>query len=343
MVKVKGARTHNIEIRRLCIRMLEKGITQDEIADIIGVSQGTVSLWRKAYLAGGIDFIQPKKIPGRPRKLSDRQLRKLVFLLAKGPEAFGYPNNVWTLKRIARVIKEEYGIDYHPGHVWKLLRRLGFSHQRPERRARERDEEKVIRWKEEEWPKLRRKAKREGKIIAFLDESGHSQTPTVIATWAPRGETPIMLHNFNWTRCSIISAITPEGRFHYRLYMGSVKSEHVLSFLKHLLSRIKKNILLFWDGLPPHKSGIVNNFLSENRDRVESHLLPSYAPDLNPDELVYRYLKYVCVPNSCPKTSEELVMETRKGMEFIRRRPSLIQSFFKKSGLGVGTSQLKRY
>lgn len=334
MVKVKGVRTSSIEVKKMCIRMLEKGMTQEEVADIIGTSQGTVSLWRKAYLAGGIDALQKKKIPGRPRKLSDRDLRKLIFLLAKGPQAYGYPNNLWSLKRIARVIKEEYNVTYHPGHVWKLLRRLGFTNQKPERHARERDEEKVKRWMEEDWPKFKKKAKREGKTIVFLDETGRSHTPTVVATWAPKGETPVLIHSFNWTNCSIISAVTPEGGFHYKLYMCSIKSEHILNFLKHLLSRVKGNLLLFWDGLPPHKSRIVNEFLEENQDRIEAHLLPPYAPDVNPDELVHRYLKYVCVPNSCPKTSEELKLETRKGLEFIRRRPSLIQSFFRKSGLG---------
>lgn len=336
MVKVKGAQTRNIEIRKMCIRMLEKGMKQKEVADIIGTNQGTISLWRKAYLAGGVDSLRPKRIPGRPRKISDRQLRKLIFLLAKGPQAFGYPNDVWTLKRIAKVIKEEYGVSYHPGHVWKLLGRIGFTHQKPEKRARERDEEKVKIWKDAEWPKLRRKARREGKVIVFLDETGRSHTPTVIATWAPKGETPILMHNFDWSTCSIISAITPEGGFHYKLYMGSIKKEQVLGFLKHLLSRVKENILLFWDGLPPHKAGIVNEFLNENKDRIEVHPLPPYAPDINPDEHVHRYLKYVCVPNSCPKTSEELVMETRKGLECIRRKPWLIQSFFRMSGLGMG-------
>lgn len=343
MVKIKGARTCSIDIRKMCMRMLEKGMRQEEIADIVGFSQGTISLWRKAYLTGGSDAIQTRKIPGRPRKLSDRDLRKLMFLLAKGPEAFGYSNNLWTLKRIARVIKEEYNVSYHPGHVWKLLRRIGFTHQRPEKRARERDEKKVTQWIEEEWPKLRKKAKRDGKTIVFLDESGRSETPIVVATWAPKGKTPVLTHNFNWTKCSIISAITPEGGFHYKLYRCSVKHDQVLRFLKHLLSQIKDRFLLFWDRLPPHKSSIVNKFLEENEDRIEAHFLPPYAPDLNPDEQVHRYLKYVCVPNSCPKTSEELVTETRKGLEFIRRRPALIRSFFRMSELGAWRCQSKKY
>jgi len=313
--------------------MLDKGMTQQEVASIAGVSQGSVSLWRKSYKNSGMNGLYRKKIPGRPRKINDSQLRKIIFLLAKGPESFGYQNNLWTLKRIAKMIEQEFGVKYHPCHVWKILRKLGFTHQRPERCAVERDEEQVKEWKEKRWPELSTKAKKEGKTIVFMDESGRSQTPTVVATWSPCGETPILSHVFGWSRCSIISAITPEGGFHYRIYSCSIKSSQILTFLKHLLSHIKEDIILFWDGIPTHKSNIVKNFLEENKKRIEVHRLPPYAPDTNPDEFVFRYLKYVRVPNSCPKTHHELLTETRNGMEAIRRRPQIIQSFFRTAGL----------
>jgi len=313
--------------------MLDKGMTQQEVASIAGVSQGSISLWKKSYDRNGDNGLQRKKIPGRPRKMTDSQLRKIIFLLAKGPESFGYQNNLWTLKRITKMIKEEFGVSYHPGHVWKILRKLGLTHQRPEKRAVERDEDRVKEWKEKRWPELRTKAKKEGKTIVFMDESGRSQTPTVVATWSPCGETPTLNHVFGWSRCSIISTITPEGGFHYRIYSCSIKSSQILTFLKHLLAHIKEDIILFWDGIPTHKSNIVKDFLEENEKRIEVHRLPPYAPDTNPDEFVFRYLKYVRVPNSCPKTHYELLTETRNGMEAIRRRPQIIQSFFRTAGL----------
>ncbi len=333
MSRIPNSKTASIEIRRMCMRMLDNGMTQQEVASIANISQGSISLWRKSFSKKGDNGLQRKNIPGRPMKISGNQLRKIIFLLAKGPESFGYQNNLWTLKRISKMIEQELGVKYHVGHVWKILRKLGLTHQKPEKRAVERDEKQIKEWKNEHWPKLSSKARREGKTIVFMDESGRSQTPTVVATWSPCGKTPILSHVFGWSRCSIVSAITSEGGFHYRIYSCSIKSGQILAFLKHLLSHIKEDVILFWDGIPTHKSNIVKNFLEENKERIEVHRLPPYAPETNPDEFVFRYLKYVCVPNSCPKTHYELLKETRSGMEAIRRKPQLIQSFFRTAGL----------
>ena len=113
--------------------MLDKGMTQKAVADTLGYNPVTIWKWRQAYSGEGEEGLHRKPVSGRPRKLGDRELKKLMFYLAKGATAYGFKNDVWTLKRIAVVIYKEFGVKYHPGHVWRLLQRLGVYS--PEARA----------------------------------------------------------------------------------------------------------------------------------------------------------------------------------------------------------------
>jgi len=131
----------------------------------------------------------------------------------------------------------------------------------------------------------------------------------------------------------VISGITPAGKLHYRLYLGSIDSKRVVTFLRHLLGRVPGQMLLFWDGGRIHRADIVKNFLHEHRERLEVRRLPPYAPDLNPTEQLNRRLKYVETPNCCPTSAPELLEETRAALERIRRRPDLMPSYFQHAGL----------
>ncbi len=335
MPRTSGAKTASLEVKLVAMRMLDKGMTQKAVADTLGYNPVTIWKWRRAYSGEGEEGLHRKPVSGRPRKLGNRELKKLMFYLAKGATAYGFKNDVWTLKRIAAVIYKEFGVKYHPSHVWKLLQRLGFSHQKPEQRAIERNDEEVERWRKKVWPQYRRRVGNKGTTMAFLDESGRSEIPTVVATWAPKGKPPVLKHLFRWENCSIISAITPGGKLHYRLYLGSVKSTHVVSFLRHLLGRTRGKILLFWDGGPIHRSKAVKEFLHEYRDRIDERRLPPYAPDISPTEQVFRRLKHVETANSCPMNAFDLMQETRAALERIRRRPELVPSFFEHAGLSL--------
>ena len=340
MPRTEGARTAPLEIKLAAMRMLDRGMKQKDVADALGYSPVAIWKWREAYKKLGAPGLERRPMTGRPRKLNDRELKKLVFYLAKGPTAYGFKNDIWTLKRITFVIRKEFGVKYHPGHVWKLLQRLGFSRQKPERRAIERNDKEVERWRKKVWPQYRRRTKNPGITMAFLDESGRSEIPTVVATWAPKGKTPTLRHLFRWEKCSIVSAITPAGKLHYRLYLSSIRSEHVVSLLNHLLRKVQGKVLLFLDNGPIHRSKAVRDFLRKNRDRIQERWLPSYAPDLNPVEQVYKRLKYVETANNCPMNVHELLQETRLALERIRKRPKLMPSFFEHAGLSLNMGKL---
>lgn len=145
------------EGRRLrAFELKQEGWKQQEIADALGVSKGAVSQWMKRAEKEGVEGLRHKSPPGAPPRLSEEQRAKLPELLTQGAPAHGFRGEVWTCARVAEVIRKEFGVSYHPAHVSRLVRALGLSLQKPMRRATQRDEEAIRRWKEDRWPELKR-------------------------------------------------------------------------------------------------------------------------------------------------------------------------------------------
>jgi transposase len=142
--------------RRRAIELLKQGLGPSEVARRVRSSVSSVLRWSEAWKKKGQRGLDSKPTPGRPSKLTARQKKKLEKLLLRGAVACGFPNELWTLKRIAQVIRREFGIRYHPSHVWKVLQSCGWSCQVPERRAMQRDEEAIARWMRYKWPAIKK-------------------------------------------------------------------------------------------------------------------------------------------------------------------------------------------
>jgi transposase len=145
------------EGRRLrALELKERGWKQTEIADALGVSEGAVSQWMKRATEQGVEALRHNPPPGAPSRLGEDERAKLPELLAQGAQAHGFRAEVWTCERVATVIRREFGVRYHPAHVSRVVRALGLSLQKPQRRAEQRDEEAIEHWKEKKWPSLKR-------------------------------------------------------------------------------------------------------------------------------------------------------------------------------------------
>ena len=142
--------------RRIAGRLLLEGRTVAEVARLVGASWSAVKRWKVAVEKRGLDGLAAKPHPGKPPRLSQKQQQKLVGLLKRGPLEAGYETNLWTCRRVAELIRRHFGVPYHPAHVWKVLRGLGWTAQKPQRRARERDEAAVARWRKHHWPRLKK-------------------------------------------------------------------------------------------------------------------------------------------------------------------------------------------
>lgn len=149
-----------LERRRLrAIELLDSGNTYREVAEILNSSLSSVVGWVQAYRKKGEEGLKPKPVSGRPTGLNEKQRLRLEKMLLKGPEKAGYSTDLWTLKRIAEVIKKHFQVKYHPCHVWKIMKSLGWSCQKPESRALQRDEEAIRKWKRYKWPQLKKSQK----------------------------------------------------------------------------------------------------------------------------------------------------------------------------------------
>jgi transposase len=159
-MRPKGSAAQLEARRRRAAALLRKGLGVREVARMVGSSPSSVSRWKEAMHKGGSQALAAKAQPGRPARLSVQQKERLVGLLLQGPQAHGHASQLWTLPRVAQLIEREFGISYHPAHVWKILRACGWSAQKPQRLARERDEEQIQGWRRSRWPHIKKGAPR---------------------------------------------------------------------------------------------------------------------------------------------------------------------------------------
>lgn len=180
----------------------------------------------------------------------------------------------------------------------------------------------------------KKKARREGRTIVFIDESGLSERPSISRTWAPKGQTPQLTFNFNWGKLAVIAGIT-WWRFYFRLYRGTIRSPQVVDFLRHLMRQLPGSLLVIWDGLAAHRSRCVQNFIQNTDGRLVMARLPAYAPELNPTEYIWGHLKRHALANFCPRDWQQLTDEARRKLRSSQRRVSLVRAFWKQAELSL--------
>jgi transposase len=182
---------------------------QRDIAEALDVSEVSVSHWLRRAREGGLAALRARPAAGHPPKLSAQQKSQIPEFLWHGPEAYGFRGQVWTCARIARVIAEEFGVGYHKDHVSRLLWELHWTPQVPIKRAIQRDEKAIERWRHEVWPTLRQQARDERRTLVFVDESGFYLLPGVVKTYSPVGRTPIITAKLTRDHLSVMGGMTP--------------------------------------------------------------------------------------------------------------------------------------
>jgi transposase len=325
------------EWRRLrALHLKEQGWYQRDIAEALGAAEETVSRWLARARDGGPAALLARPAPGRPPKLSDAQKRLIPEFLWHGPEAYGFRGQVWTRARIARVLEEEFGVRYHKGHVGRLLQELRWTPQVPIRRALQRDEGAIRRWRDEVWPGLLRRARRERRVLVFADESGFYLLPGLVRTYAPEAHTPVLREKQTRDHLSVMGGMTPAGKVYTLTRQESLNGLHSVEFLLHLLRVAGPRLLVIWDGSPIHRRAEVKEFVAGTRGGVWLEALPGYAPDLSPwDEGGWHHLKNVEMRNLVCRDLEELHQEFHLAVGRLRQKPHLVRSFFAQAGLKV--------
>jgi transposase len=318
------------------VQAVAKGESRKTVATVLGVHYKTVARWvRQARQPGGVDA---KPRPRPEPDLSDADLRKLEGLLVQGAKAHGWHNELWTAARVARLIEREFGLEYHPEHVRKILkRRLGWTSQKPRRKARERNDKEVARWVGDEFPRIVRQAWERSAYLVFLDESGFFLTPTVRRTLAPRGKTPVLKawdRRDKWSAISGVTLSPVAGRpgLYFDLLDHNVHGEDVVTFLAELRRRLGR-LTVVWDRNQIHsKSKAVTAWLAAHRDVVAEDF-PGYVPDLNPDEGVWGWTKYGRLANLAADNKDVLWDHVVDELITVKHRPDLLRGFIQQTGL----------
>jgi transposase len=312
----------------------QQGWAQCDIADALGVSRPAVSRWLAAAEEGGPEVLRRRLRPGRAGKLLPGQRYLLADCLWHGAEAYGFRGDVWTCARVAGVIEEEFSVRYHPGHVSRLLKEIGWTPQVPITRAIQRDEAAIQRWREHDWPQLKRIATRQGRTLVFVDEAGFYLLPGVVKTYGLKAHTPVVDEWQTRDHLSVMGALTSDGRVYTLVRQEALTGLETIEFLGHLGRQIKGAGLVIWDRSPIHRRAAVKEFIEAvgvKNLRVE--LLPPYAPDLNPVEWLWKHLKKVEMANLTCLDLEDLHQEFHLALGRIRGKPRLFPSFFEGAGL----------
>lgn len=325
------------EWRRLrALELKQQGWYQRDIAAALGVREETVSRWLARAHHDGPEALRSRPASGPLPRLSLEQKRLIPEFLWHGPEAYGFRGQVWTRARIVRVLEEEFGVRYHKGHVGRLLQELRWTPQAPIRRALQRDEEAIRRWRVEVWPDLLRRTRRERRVLVFEDESGFYLLPGLVRTYAPQAQTPVIREKQTRDHLSVMGGMTPKGKVYTLVRQESLHGMHSVEFLLHLQRVAGPRLLVVWDGSPIHRRALVQEFVASTRGKVWVEALPGYAPDLNPwDEGGWHHLKHVEMRNLVSLDLEQLHEQFHLALGRLRQKPHLIQSFFAQAGLSI--------
>jgi transposase len=274
--------------RRHAVRLIHQGESPTAVARFLGVHRTTIYAWlRKEHQPGGL-AARPRT--GQPPRLSDARLARLEQLLLQGPRAHGWPNDLWTCRRIAELIRRRFGVRYHPDHVGRLLHtRLRWSCQKPRRRARERDDAEIDSWRRHQFPRILREARQRGARLAFVDESGFFLLAGVRRTWGPRGQTPVLSAWDRRDRISAISAITvsPVRRrlglcFRLLAANGNATAADVVDFLRLLRATRRGPLTVLWDRHGIHRKAKAVQALPGPAPGGRGGGLPRLRPGVEP-------------------------------------------------------------
>ena len=316
------------QLRIAAVKRVESGESPEAVAAGLGINRRTIYRWIEAFHYGGEPALKAKPIPGAPPKLDAKQMARLARIVStKNPLQLNFEFALWTLAMIWVLIRREFAVSLSEVSVGRLMRRLGFSPQRPLYRAWQQDPALVERWRAEEYPRIAARAKREGALIFFADESGIRSDHHAGTTWAPVAETPVVKATAARYGLNLLSAVNALGHFRFMTVEGRVNASVFRDFLKRLITGMERKIFLIVDGHPAHKAKLVSRFVADNAAAIELFFLSPYAPELNPDELAWGHIK-TRIAKATVQTKHELKAMAERVMRRLQKMPEIGAGFF---------------
>lgn len=318
------------ELRIRAVLRVEAGESPEVVIKALGFTRARIYEWLALYREGGLDALKAKTISGRPPKLTGSQLKKIYrTVVDKDPRQLKFPFALWTCAMVRVFIKREFGIRVSEVTVGRLLKKLGLSPQRPVRQAIQQKKELVVDWMAKDFPAIKKMAQQEKATIYFGDEASVRSDYHSGTTWAPKGKTPVVKTTGSRFRVNIISAIASKGDLRFMATEKRVTAEVFCEFLNRLIANAPGPVFLILDQHPVHRSTKVKEFVAATQGRLKLFYLPPYSPDLNPDELVWSYVKKHNVGKCSVENKAGFKKMVKSTLHSLQKMPAKIRSFFR--------------
>ena len=272
--------------------MLADRLPVPTITERLRVGHSTVYAWLHAFLRDRYASLQRRKPAGRPAKLAPSQKQRLCDLITAGPAAAGYHTGCWQAALIQALIWREFGVMYNMHYVSELLRNLGFAYQKARFLSAHLNQEQRQAWLRETWPAMVHRAQRSGALLLFGDEASFAQWGSLGYTWAPRGQQPLVKTSGKRKGYKVFGLIDYfTGRLFWSGHSGRFNAESYCTFLEGVLAQTTQPIILVQDGARYHTAAKTQEFFVQHTERLRVEQLPSYSPDYNPIEHLWRNIK----------------------------------------------------
>ena len=318
-------------VRRLTVLLdlLVQQVPMAVLCERWGLSLSCLYTWQKALLLRGMDSLVYRHGGGRRPKLTLRQKKRLVELIEAGPLVVGFETACWNSVLIRVLIWREFGVLYNCQYVCTLLHNLGFSFQKARFVSDHLDTAKRLAWLEEQWPAIFRAAKRCQGLLLFEDEASFAQWGSLSYTWAHRGRQPEVPTSGKRKGYKVFGAIEYfSGRLFYQGIEGRFNSDSYQVFLQMIMAQTTEHLFLIHDGARYHTSASTKAFLAAHRDRITEHPLPSYSPDYNPIEYLWKKTKQRATHNKYFKEFVELTVSVEKALAYFATHPETVLGLF---------------
>jgi len=329
--KLSPAEQH--ERRRQVIRAYKRGLTRAQIAAQVGLSHPAVSRVIARYEAEGMSGLSPRtrgRRHGEDRALTAEQEAQIRQLIGdKRPEQLKMDFALWSRAAVMLLIEREYGVQLHVRTVGKYLKRWGFTPQKPIKRAYEQSPAAVREWLDETYPAIAKRAKAEGGEIHWGDETALVNTDVRGRSYAPKGKTPVaMAIGGTRQKLSMIASVTNQGKARWMIIDGAFNHEKLIEFFEALIKDAGRKVFLILDNLGVHHCKPVKAWLKDHQDQMEVFYLPSYSPELNPEERLNADLKHVIGRKVPMRTKAKLRAAAEDHMAVVAGEPERVKAYF---------------
>ena len=312
---IVAQRLNNLRLFKMvrALLLLADNTNVNVIAKMLNVGTRTVYEWISHFMLKRFSWLLQHHYRGRGRKskLTNEQKKKLYDIIVNGPESYGFDCGIWNSAMILEVTMQEFGVSYNPRYLCSLLKKMGLSYQKAAFEAARSDDNEAARkeWEEVTWPKILREAKEKGAVIIFVDEVSFAQWGSLARTWAPKGVQPKIKTCGKRKGLKMFGVIEFfKGKFQYKETTEKFNGVSYIEFLRQVLESYSVPVILVEDGAPYHRSALVKQFKDNmlEEGRLFTYRLPSYSPEYNPIEKLWRNTKAAATHCKYFKTFEDL-------------------------------------